>query len=56
MHLKAGEKRTVTLTVPAIALRRWNVEKKDYAIPSGEWTIAAGASSADLRQTVKLKL
>ncbi|MBK8477126.1 MAG: glycoside hydrolase family 3 C-terminal domain-containing protein [Opitutaceae bacterium] len=56
VHLKAGEKRTVTLTVPAIALRRWNVEKKDYAIPSGEWTIVAGASSADLRQTVKLKL
>jgi beta-glucosidase len=56
VHLPAGEKRTVTLTVPAVALRRWNVEARDYAIPSGEWRIAAGASSADLRQTVAVKL
>ncbi len=56
VHLKAGEAKTVSLTVPAIALRRWNEEKKDYAIPSGDWTIAAGASSADLRQTAAVKL
>ena len=55
VHLKAGEKQTVTLTVPVVALRRWNVEKKTYAIPSGDWTVAAGASSADLRQTAKIK-
>ncbi len=56
VHLKAGAKQTVSITVPAIALRRWNVERKDYAIPPGEWTIAAGASSADLRQTAAVKL
>ncbi|HOF10101.1 MAG TPA: glycoside hydrolase family 3 C-terminal domain-containing protein [Opitutaceae bacterium] len=56
VSLKAGEKRTVTITVPAIALRRWSVAKKDYEIPAGEWAIAAGASSADLRQTTKIKL
>ena len=56
VHLKAGEKQTVTITVPTVALRRWNVEKKDYAIPAGEWSVAAGASSADLRQTAKVKL
>jgi len=56
VHLNAGERQTVTMTVPFVALRRWDVEKKDYAIPSGEWTIAAGASSADLRQTAKVKL
>ena len=55
VHLKAGEKQTVTLTVPVVALRRWNVEQKAYAIPSGDWTVAAGASSADLRQTAKIK-
>ncbi len=54
--LKAGEKKTVTLTVPATALRRWNVAKDDYVIPAGEWTIRAGASSADIRQTAKVKL
>lgn len=54
--LKAGETKTVTLTVPATALRRWSVTKQDYEIPAGEWTIRAGASSADIRQTVKVKL
>jgi beta-glucosidase len=55
-HLNAGEKRTVAISVPAIALRRWNVAAKDYMIPAGEWTIAAGASSADLRQTGTVRL
>jgi beta-glucosidase len=54
--LKAGEKRTVTLTVPATALRRWSVEEQDYHIPSGEWEIRAAASSADIRRTAKVKL
>jgi len=56
VHLKAGEKRTVVITVPAVALRRWNGSAKAYSIPSGEWTVAAGASSADLRQTITVKL
>lgn len=56
VHLRAGEKQTVSITVPAIALRRWNVEKKDYTIPSGDWTLAAGAASDDLRQTTTVKL
>ncbi len=55
VHLKAGEKRTVTIAVSAISLRRWSVEKKDYEIPAGEWTIAVGASSADLRQTATIR-
>jgi beta-glucosidase len=52
VHLKAGETKSVSLTVPATALRRWSVAKKAYVIPSGAWTIAAGASSSDIRQTV----
>jgi len=55
VHLKAGEKRTVSINVPAIALRRWNVEKKTYTTPSGEWTLATGESSADLKLTTKFK-
>ncbi len=54
--LKAGEKKTVTLTVSAVALRRWSTAKDDYEIPAGEWTIRAGASSADIRQTAKVRL
>jgi len=56
VHLKAGEQRKVTINVPAIALRRWDGAKKDYAIPSGDWTLGAGASSADAGQTIKVKL
>ncbi len=56
VSLKPGEKKKITITVPAVALRRWDEKKNAYAIPSGEWTIAAGASSADLRQTAKVKL
>ncbi len=54
--LKAGETRTVKITVPATALRRWSVAKQDYEIPAGEWEIRAGASSADVRQAVKVKM
>jgi len=56
VHLNAGGKQTVAITVPAVSLRRWDVARKDYAIPSGEWTISAGASSAELPQTTKVKL
>lgn len=55
VHLRAGERRTVEITVPAIALRRWDVAAKAYAVPSGDWTLSAGASSADLRQVAKVK-
>jgi beta-glucosidase len=54
--LKAGETKTVTLTVPATALRRWNEAKQDYEIPAGEWKIRAGASSVDIRETVKVRI
>jgi beta-glucosidase len=56
VHLAAGETKTVSITVPSTALRRWDPDKKDYAIPAGEWTIRSGASSADLRQTAVVKL
>ena len=55
VHLAKGETTTVRLTVPATALRRWSPEKKDYVVPAGEWTIRAGASSADIRQTATVK-
>ena len=56
IHLKAGETKTIAITIPTSALRRWDNAKKDYAIPAGDWQILAGASSADLRQTAKLSL
>ena len=56
VHLKAGETRTVRVTVPATALRRWSDHDKDYHTPAGDWTIAVGASSADIRQSATVKL
>jgi len=54
--LARGETKTVTLNVPATALRRWSPEKNDYVIPTGEWTVRAGASSADIRQTALVRM
>jgi len=51
IQLKRGETKTVTITIPSTVLRRWDNTKNDYGIPSGEWRILAGASSADIRQT-----
>jgi beta-glucosidase len=56
VHLKAGGTQRVELTVPATALRRWSDDARDYVTPSGEWTIGAGASSADIRQSVAVQL
>jgi beta-glucosidase len=56
VHLAAGEKRTVEINVPAIALRRWDVTAKAYAVPAGAWTVGAGNSSADIRQTAHVTL
>jgi len=56
VNLKAGETKTLNIVVPATALRRWSADQKDYFFPSGEWTIGAGASSSDIRQTTIVKL
>ena len=56
VHLAAGESKTLVIGVPAMALRRWDPSKKAYVIAPGQWKIAAGASSSDIRQTVALDL
>ena len=54
--LKAGETKTVSLAVPASGLRRWSTGKKAYVTASGQWTIGAGASSSDIRQSASVTL
>ncbi|OIQ91041.1 xylan 1,4-beta-xylosidase precursor [mine drainage metagenome] len=56
VHLARGETKTVTIAVPATALRRWDDKANAYAIPSGAWTLRAAASSADIRLTTKVEL
>jgi beta-glucosidase len=50
VHLAAGEKKSVTLTVAPASLRRWSDGKNDYLVPHGDWRVFVGASSADIRQ------
>jgi len=52
VSLAAGETKSVTVMIPETALRRWNIDQNKYVMPGGTWTIHAGASSADFRQTV----
>ncbi len=56
IHLKAGESKVVRIEIPANALRRWSPQAQSYAVPEGEWTLQAGASSADLRVGAAVKL
>jgi beta-glucosidase len=56
VFLKQGESRAVTITVPATALRRWDPAKHAYAQPAGEWTLAVGAASDDLRVSLQAQL
>jgi beta-glucosidase len=56
LHLARGETQTVNIAMPATALRRWSTVKNDYVVFRGEWTIRVGASSADIRQIVPVKL
>ena len=47
--LVAGQTVHVELAVPISALRNWDVEKKAYVVPAGTYSLAVGASSADIR-------
>jgi beta-glucosidase len=47
--IAAGQKRTVTLTLPAARLAYWNVSHHQFEVEADKIEIAVGASSSDLR-------
>jgi beta-glucosidase len=51
-----GGKATATLTLPATALRRWDMQTKAYVVDAGAYELRIGASSADIRQTVTIRV
>lgn len=57
IHLKKGESKQVTLTVPKAELRFWDEEKGQFYTPAGEYLFMVGAASDAIRlqQTVTLK-
>ena len=49
VHLKAGESKTVTVTLDDKAFRYYNVEKNAWDIEGGEYEIIVAASASDVR-------
>ena len=54
-EVKAGETVTVTLTVPAEAFFYYD-RKMNLGMHNGDYTVSVGASSADLRGSIKVKV
>lgn len=54
VDLKAGESKTVTMTVSADDLARWNTNSGSYEIESGTYQFMAAASSEDIRATAEV--
>ncbi len=54
-EVKAGETATVTLTVPAEAFCYYD-RKMNLGMHNGDYTVSVGASSADLRGSIKVKV
>ena len=57
IHLKKGESKVVTLEIPSIEFRHFDVKSGDYAIAKGNYELLVGAASNDIRgkQTVEIK-
>ncbi|KAA6343626.1 Xylan 1 4-beta-xylosidase [termite gut metagenome] len=53
IHLNKGERQTVQFELNRESLSHWNKDNK-YVVNPGEYEIQIGASSADIRQTVKI--
>ncbi|WP_339277349.1 glycoside hydrolase family 3 C-terminal domain-containing protein [Paenibacillus sp. FSL W8-0426] len=56
LHVAAGEQAIVRLTVPVQRLAMWDVTRDRYCVESAVWSIMAGRSSADARQTLALTI
>ena len=54
-EVKAGETATVTLTVPAEAFFYYD-RRMNLGMHNGDYTVSVGASSADLRGSIKVKV
>ena len=54
VYLKAGEEKTVTLSFSLPELSFWNIKTNSWTLENGEYTVAIGASSEDIRLTAPL--
>ncbi|MFD0575455.1 fibronectin type III-like domain-contianing protein [Dactylosporangium darangshiense] len=56
MPIAAGESAEVVLTVDAGDLAYWDVELGRWVVEAGDYTVAVGASSRDIRTTATVAL
>jgi beta-glucosidase len=56
VSLAAGETRHVTFSLSAVDLRYWNADLARYAVETGMVGVQIGASSADARAHVDLRV
>jgi beta-glucosidase len=56
VFLKPGESKTLTLTLGPDAFRFYDEAKKQWVLEPGQFTLQAGSSSRDIRQTGTVKL
>ena len=54
VFLRAGEERTVSITLPARAFMYWNVKEGDWCAQNGEYTVWLGAASDDFKAQAKV--
>lgn len=56
VHLKKGRRATVSFDFSKTELSIYDLDKADWVIPSGEFTLHIGASSRDIRQSATFTL
>ena len=56
IELNPGETKSVTLTITEQDLKFWDEAKHGWTLEPGTFTLYVGASSADIKQKIKLKI
>ncbi len=56
VHLKAGEEKRVSLSVPIRSFKVFREEANDYVVDPGTYQLQIGASSADIRLTTTVQV
>lgn len=56
VQLEPGELKRVELVLDAAAFRFWSPEEKDWVAEAGEFEVMVGASSLDVRSSVRVRL
>lgn len=56
IHIPSGETVHIKLDIPKSELQFWDVSREKFCLETGDYTFMAGASSEDIRETVKLHI